>query len=238
MLVPWRIILASAIIATDISAKPLIVSRNDDLAKSAPALAWESTGCWIKAGTCYVTGYSTPIDSLGDVKGKEAETKFAEDDARQRLVFFVAHDQDPGFDEEAYSVVADIKGMQPAAVFRIEGKEGLFYLGVIKRDSLVVTSSFDEKKAKQNARAAFDAKDFDTAARLYDLLIKHDVQDQETTDYRVASGACVTTASRARASWPSNQSDCLHTNGIREEAKGQRSFPDGGIGQAEAVRDR
>ena len=56
--------------------------------------------------------------------------------------------------------------------------------------------------------------------------------------HRVTDGTCATATSRARASWPSNQSDCLHPNGIREKAKGERSFSNAGIGQAEAVHDR
>ena len=52
------------------------------------------------------------------------------------------------------------------------------------------------------------------------------------------AGSCLASTAGKGIAWQGHQSYCLFNGGISKEASGKRPFPDAGIGQAQAVRDR
>lgn len=181
------VVLSSLLAASALSAT--ILSLDAELANAMPPSALEGVGCWIVGERMFVTGYSTSANSLGDTKAKRVERDFAEEDARVRVSRAVAHEQSPQFDEDSYSLSSEVSKFTPVATYRIEGREGLFLVGVVKRDAVHVRVGFDITKTRQNATAAFEAADFARAARLFAALTQHDVQDADTSAHARAASA-------------------------------------------------
>lgn len=174
------------------------LSRDPALAALAPPAAFENIGCW-QAGEYFVaTGHSTTVDSIGPEKGRRTERDFAEDDAKARMGREAAKEQDTAFDDESHTLVAAFTGFQTAATYRMEGREGLFLIGLAKKLDVRVRSIFDAVKARHNAETAFAASDYSKAARLFAKLTQHDIQDAGTTALARAASAYVNLAAGVR----------------------------------------
>lgn len=165
------------------------LSRDPTLADVIPEGALEGPGCRLAGESYITTGHSPRVDSLGEAKGKRTERDFAEDDAKLRVARMVAHDQDPQFDDDSHELTAEISGFQTAATYRIEGLEGMFLVGIVKKNAVHVRAKFDVAKARRNALAAFDVGDFSRAARLFAGLTQHGVQDAGTVGMAHAASA-------------------------------------------------
>ena len=181
--------LVLGLLATPATAGVIILSRDPVLSPGAPKDAWDGPGCWADNDHYFVTGHSTSVESLGEAKGQRYERDFAEKDAKRRLAGKVAQEKDPQFAEDSYDLDAEITGFQTVATYRLEGREGLFLVGVVKKDDVSFQAKFNIEKTCTRARAAFDSGDFSQAARLFAALTQHGVQDAETVRYARAASA-------------------------------------------------
>jgi hypothetical protein len=177
------------LLTTPAAAGVIILSRDPTLSARAPKDAWDGPGCWADSDRYFVTGHSTSLDSLGEAKGDRYERDFAEQDAKRRLAVKIAQEKDPQFTEDSYDLDVEMSGFQTVATYRLQGQDGLFLIGMVKRDDAVVHASFNVEKTRTRGRAAFKVGDFVRAARLFAALTQHGAQDGETVKYARAASA-------------------------------------------------
>lgn len=172
-------------------SSPVVLSKEPVLAALVPTKAFEGVGSWSSSGYYIATGYSVSVESLGTEKGKVIEEMIAEKDAKALIVREAALRKNPQFDEESYTCQADISGFRIAATYKLEGRDGLFVVGVAPEDAVSVNIVFDEGSARRNALVAFNAGDYSHAGRLLAGLTERGIQDPEIIALARAAGAGV-----------------------------------------------
>jgi hypothetical protein len=181
--------LVLGLLAAPAFAGVIILSRDPVLSAPAPDEAWNGPGCWADNDRYYVTGHSTSAESLGEAKGGHYERDFAEQDAKRRLAVKVAEEKDPQYTEDSYDLDVEMARFQTVATYRLDGFDGLFLIGMVKKNEVIVHARFNVEKIRTRARAAFEVGDFGRAGRLFAGLTQHGVQDAETLKYARAASA-------------------------------------------------
>jgi len=173
---------------------PIVLSKDPELMALVPAEASEGAGSWRAAGYYIATGYSTSAESLGAEKEKDIERNLAEKDAKARIVREAILRKDPRFDEDSYTCKAEISGFRIASTYKLEGRDGLFLVGVAREDAVGVNIAFDTGSGRRNALVAFNTGDYGRAARLLAELTERGIQDPEIMALARAAGARVNLA--------------------------------------------
>lgn len=152
-----------------------------------PKAAYEGVGSWI-AGQHYVaTGRSSAYDALGEVKGKRTEQDAAAEDSRRRILARAAGLDDAALEDGCYDITGSLSGFATAARFKLEGMDGVFLIGVAKKEQVSAHAEFSPKKARAHAMGLFDdGKYKEAAGRLADLT-QRGIQDDETVAYAHAA---------------------------------------------------
>ncbi len=157
-----------------------VVMQDASLERLIPAAAYEGIGVWEAGGKVIATGHSSEIDALGAGKGVRAEKDWAELDCKRRMMESAAAAQDVSFDPSEYEVTGETKGFSVAATYTIADRGGLFLIGVVPKDGLLVKAVFSPSKARQKAMDVFDAGEYADAAARFARLSQRGVQDEET----------------------------------------------------------
>jgi hypothetical protein len=159
-----------------------------------PTEASEGVGSWRAGGYYIATGYSTSADSLGAEIEKHVEQNIAEKDAKARINREAALRKDAQFDEGSYTLKTEISGFRIAATYKLEGRDGLFLIGVVHEDAVSVKIAFDTESVHRNALAAFDTGDYARAARLLAELTERGIQEPDIVALARAASARVNLA--------------------------------------------
>jgi hypothetical protein len=173
MVVIWHCLSSSAFATVILSSEP-------SLNNLVPKDAFDGVGAWNDEHYFIATGHSIEVDSLGVTKGKRTEQTIAEDDSKARIAAEAARNKIPDFDPEMFDLVADISDFRVAATYRIEGRVGLFLIGMTERRKIKVKADFNPKKARAFAFNLFHAGQFKDAATRLAILTQRDIQDAET----------------------------------------------------------
>jgi hypothetical protein len=182
----------ASLIASNFSfGAPIILSKDPKLMALVPAEASEGAGSWRAGGYYIATGYSNSAEALGEGKEKDMDQNFAEKDAKARIVREAALLKDPQFDEVSYTCKAEISGFRIAAIYKLEGRDALFLVGVAREDAVSVIIAFDTGSARRNALVAFNTGDYARAARLLAELTERGIQDPEIMALARAASARV-----------------------------------------------
>lgn len=152
-----------------------------------PSEAYQGVGSWMTGDNIIATGHSTEMDSLGPGKDKRTEQEWALDDCKRRIMVQVAASKDISFDEDFYDLAGEVKGFATAATFKIDGREGLFLIGVANKNQVSVHAEFNPKKARTRAIDLFDAEKYKEAAVRFADLTQRGIQDDETVAYARAA---------------------------------------------------
>jgi hypothetical protein len=183
-------------------SSPIVLRKDPALMALVPAKAFEGIGSWSAGGYYIATGYSTPAESVGAEKEKGIEEKIAEKDAKGRIGHAAALRKNPQFDEESYTCQAEISGFRIATTYKLEGRDGLFVVGVAPEDAVRVNIAFDAGRARRNALIAFNAGDYGHAARFLAGLTERGFQDPEIIAMARAASATVQAPPPAPAPQP------------------------------------
>ena len=153
-----------------------------------PKDAYEGVGSWI-AGEHYVaTGRSSAYDALGEAKAKRTEQDVAEEDSRRRILARAAGVDDAALENGCYDITGSLSGFSTAATFKLDGVDGVFLIGVAKKDQVSgAHAEFNPKKARTRAIDLFDAEKYKEAAALFADLTQRGIQDDETVAYARAA---------------------------------------------------
>jgi hypothetical protein len=88
----------------------------------------------------------------------------------------------------------EISGFRIAATYTLEGRDGLFLIGVVHEDAVSVKIAFDTESVHRNALAAFDTGDYARAARLLAELTERGIQEPDIVALARAASARVNLA--------------------------------------------
>jgi hypothetical protein len=164
-----------------------ILSRDRSLDAIIPKEAYDGVGVWTTGDYYVATGHAV-ADSLGETKGKRTERDLGEAEARMRIISQAAAAKEPSFDPDSFEVEADVTGFRTAATYRLDGRDGIFLIGLVKRRDAHVQLVFNPQKAREKAFRLFEAGQFREAAAQFALLTQRGVQDQETATFAHAAG--------------------------------------------------
>jgi hypothetical protein len=185
----------ASLIASQVSlSTPIVLSKDPELMALVPAEAREGAGSWRAGGYYIATGYSNPAESLGAEMEKSIEQNLAEKDAKARIIREAILRKDSKFDEDSYTCKAEISGFRVAATYKLEGRDGLFLVGVAPEDAVSVKIAFDTGSARRNALLAFNTGNYGQAARLLAELTERGIQDPEVMALARAASARVNLA--------------------------------------------
>ncbi|HEY8668856.1 MAG TPA: hypothetical protein VIL86_19570 [Tepidisphaeraceae bacterium] len=164
-----------------------VLSRDPEVEAIIPRSAYEGVGAWPVEQYVVATGHSIAITSLGEGKEKRTEKMLAEEDCRRQIAVHAAAVKVKDFDEDCYDLKAEISGFRTAATFKLEGREGLFLIGVVKADQIQVEPVFSPKKARLKAFALFEVGHYKEAAAILASLSQLGIQDEETIAFARAA---------------------------------------------------
>lgn len=204
-MVKLRCRLAALLLLATSLARAGVLTKNPSLAALVPPEAYQGVGTWSKGDYFVSTGHSIDITSLGTAKGKKLELASATQDAKRRLALKSAVSKQRDLDPDCYSISLDIKGFETAATYTLAGHDGLFLIGVARKDQVHVQVNFSPLKAGKKARALFNTGQYEKAAKLLAQLTQHGVQDPPTialahaASWQVNLKAGVTGQDRAEA---------------------------------------
>lgn len=152
-----------------------------------PPPAYEGVGVWSLKDQYIATGHSGSVESFGAGKDKSLEQIFAEKDAKYRILLDLASATNRDFDPGSYDLSGEISGFRIAAVYHIEGRQGVFLIGVAKKNQVALKLFFNPAKARLTAFRSFDDGKFKDAAAKLALLTQKGIQDEETISYARAA---------------------------------------------------